>query len=52
MNETQDYMERGIKLGATLGAIVALRGIFKGSRQAGKGIYRRANKLRGSRGRI
>ena len=51
MNETQDYMERGIKLGATLGALVALRGVFKGSRKATKGVMRRANKLRGFHGR-
>lgn len=51
MNDHLDYMDRGIKIGAGLGAIIALRGLFKGSRIAGKGMYRRATKLRGKNGK-
>lgn len=51
MNESQEYLEKGIKLGAALGGIIAARGVFKGTRIAGKGVYRRAVKLRGSNGR-
>lgn len=51
MNEQIDYLDKGIKAGATLGGIIALRSIFKGSRVAGKGMYRRAVKLRGKDGK-
>lgn len=51
MNPNTDPLEQGIKVGIGLGSLVALRAAFKGSRQAGKGIYRRAVKLRGKNGR-
>lgn len=47
MNDHLDYLDKGIKLGATIGGFIALRSLFKGSRQAGTGMYRRALKLRG-----
>lgn len=50
MNENQDYLDRGVKIGAGLGGFIALRSIFKGTRNAGKGMYRRAIKLRGKHG--
>ena len=51
MNEHLDYLDRGIKLGAGLGAFLALRGVLTGGRMAGKGMYRRAVKLRGKYGK-
>lgn len=51
MNETTNNLEQGIKAGVILGSAVALRGLFKGTRMAGKGVYRRAVKLRGKNGR-
>jgi len=51
MNEHLDYIDRGIKIGATLGGLIALRSLFKGTRMAGKGMYRRAVKLRGKHGK-
>lgn len=51
MNDNNEYLDKGVKLGAGLGAIIALRSIFKGSRVAGKGMYRRAVKLRGKHGK-
>ncbi len=51
MNDHLDYLDKGIKIGATLGGFIALRNLFKGSRMAGKGMYRRALKLRGKHGK-
>lgn len=47
MNDHLDYLDKGIKVGAALGGFIALRNLIKGSRMAGKGMYRRALKLRG-----
>lgn len=51
MNDNTEYLDRGIKLGAALGGFITLRSLFKGSRVAGKGMYRRAVKLRGKNGK-
>lgn len=51
MNEHLDYLDKGIKIGATVGGFIALRNLFKGTRMAGNGMYRRAMKLRGKHGK-
>lgn len=51
MNEQLDYLDKGIKAGATVGGFIALRSLFKGTRMAGNGMYRRAVKLRGKNGK-
>lgn len=52
MNEQTSYLETGIKLGAGLGAFIALRGLFRGTRMAINGMHRRATKLGVHRGRF
>lgn len=50
MNDNLDYLDKGVKIGAAIGGFIALRNLFKGTRMAGNGMYRRAVKLRGKRG--
>ncbi len=47
MNEQLDTLDKGIRIGAGLGGFIALRSFSRGTRLAGKGMYRRALKLRG-----
>jgi len=51
MNEQLDYLDKGVKTGATIGGFIALRSLLGGARTAGKGMYRRAVKLRGKNGK-
>ena len=51
MNDNLDYLDKGVKIGATLGGFIALRSLFKGTRMATNGVLRRAMKLRGKNGK-
>lgn len=51
MNDNLDYLDKGVKIGATLGGFIALRSLFKGTRTATNGVLRRAMKLRGKNGK-